>query len=85
MRRELFVPIAKTCENKSFYFARWRNPTGLLGFSPHQKILAAIKTIAYVISADYTNEYLCIGEDTLLKRMRLFAKVLIQDFGAQYL
>jgi hypothetical protein len=37
--------------------------------------------IAHGILADYTNEYLSIGENTTLECVRIFAKVLICVFG----
>ena len=39
----------------------------MLGFSPYQKISAAIRVIAYGIPADYADEYLRIGEDTTIE------------------
>jgi hypothetical protein len=41
--------------------------------------------MAYDIPADYTDEYIHIGEETSLKCVQLFAKVLIRVFGATYL
>ena len=40
---------------------------GVLGFSPYQKISAAIRVIAYGIPTDYADEYLRIGEDTTIE------------------
>jgi hypothetical protein len=40
---------------------------------------------AYGIPVDYTDEYLCIGEDTTIKLVRLFAKTIIRIFGLEYL
>jgi hypothetical protein len=44
-----------------------------------------MRVIAYGISADYTDEYLRIDEDTALKCVRMFAKTLIRVFGGEYL
>jgi hypothetical protein len=41
--------------------------------------------IAYDIKNYYIDEYIFIGEDTSLKRVRLFAKVLIRGLGSQHL
>jgi hypothetical protein len=44
-----------------------------------------MRVIAYGIPADYTDEYLRIGEDTTIKSVRMFAKVMIRVFGQTYL
>ena len=64
MRRSLFIRIVEACENNCRYFVQRRNAAGLIGFSSYQKILAAMRVIAYGVPADYTDEYLRIGEDT---------------------
>jgi hypothetical protein len=40
---------------------------GTMGFRAFQKISAAMRVIAYGIPADYTDEYLCIGQDTTME------------------
>jgi hypothetical protein len=59
-RRSLFEKIVRDCEANSAYFQERRNVTGTLGFTPWQKISAAMRVIAYGIPADYTDEYLRI-------------------------
>jgi hypothetical protein len=44
-----------------------------------------MQVIAYGIPADYTNEYLRIGEDTTIKSVWLFAKTIICVFDLTYL
>jgi hypothetical protein len=44
-----------------------------------------MRVIAYGIPADYIDEYLCIGEDTTIKSVRLFANTVIHVFGLTYL
>jgi hypothetical protein len=67
MRRELFVKIVEACEVNCLHFTRQRNRACALEFSQYQKISAAMRVIAYGIPADYTDEYLRIGEDTTIK------------------
>ena len=85
MCRSLFVKIVEACEANCRYFTRRRNAAGLLGFSAYQKISAAMRVISYGIPADYTDEYLRIGEDTTIESVRRFAKVIIHVFGKVYL
>ena len=85
MRKSLFEKIVKDCEANSNYFKRRRNAAGTLGFSAYQKISAAMRVIAYSIPADYTDEYLRIGEDTTTESVRRFAKMVIRLYGGTYL
>ena len=64
MRRSLFEKIDKDREANSNYFKQRRISAGTMGFSPYQKISAAMRMLAYGIPADYTDEYLRIGQDT---------------------
>jgi hypothetical protein len=60
MRRSLFERIIRNCEANCDYFKQRRNAAHVMGFSPFQKISAAMRVIAYGIPADYTDEYLCM-------------------------
>jgi hypothetical protein len=51
------VKIVEACEANSQYFIARRNAAGLLGFSPYQKISAAMRVIAYGIPTDYADEF----------------------------
>ena len=44
-----------------------------------------MRVIAYGVPADYTDEYLRIGEDTTIESVRLFAKTIIKIYGKTYL
>ncbi|XP_051201452.1 uncharacterized protein [Lolium perenne] len=85
MRHSLFIRIVKACEANSNYFKQRRNAAGVMGFSAFQKISAAMRVIAYGIPADYTDEYLRIGEDTTSESVRRFARLIIKLFGPTYL
>ena len=85
MRRSLFVKIVTDCEANSEYFKRRRNAAGTMGFSAFQKISAAMRVIAYGVPADYTDEYLRIGQDTTTESVRRFAKMIIRLYGDWYL
>ncbi|KAI5006218.1 hypothetical protein ZWY2020_033461 [Hordeum vulgare] len=85
MRRSLFVKIVNDCEAASYYFKRRRSAAGIMGFSAYQKISAAMRVLAYGIPADYTDEYLRIGEDTTTESVRRFAKLVIRLYGEKYL
>ena len=78
MRRSVFVKIIEACEADCRYFTRQRNAAGLMGFSAYEKISAAMRVIAYGVPTDYVDEYLRIGEDTMIESVRMFAKTIIK-------
>ena len=85
MRRSLFMKIVQDCEANSNYFKQRRNAAGEMGFSAYQKISAAMRVIAYGIPADYTNEYLRIGEDTTTESVCRFARMIMKLYDPMYL
>jgi hypothetical protein len=85
MRRSLFVQIVEACQANSNYFKQRRNAAGQMGFSAYQKISAAMRVLAYGVPADYTDEYLRIGEDTTTESVRRFTRMVIKLYGPTYL
>jgi hypothetical protein len=85
MRHSIFVKIIKDCKANSNYFKHRRNVVVTMGFSAFQKISTAMRVIAYGIPADYTDEYLRIGQDTTSELVRKFAKMVIRLYGDMYL
>jgi len=61
MRRGLFLRILEEIVGFDEYFVQKRNAAGQLGFSPHQKITAAFRMLAYGASADSLDEYIRMG------------------------
>ena len=84
LRRSLFIRIVEACDKICHFLARRRNAAGLIGFSAYKKS-AAMRVIAYGVPADYADEYLRIGEDTITKCVCVFAKTMIRVFTQQYL
>ena len=61
MRRGLFLCILEEVVGFNEYFIQKRNAAGQLGFSPHQKIMAAFRMLAYGASGDSLDEYIRMG------------------------
>ena len=61
MRQSLFLRIMAEVIKFDEYFIQKRNAAGQLGFSPHQKITAALRMLAYGASADSLDEYIHMG------------------------
>lgn len=85
MSRPLFLRIMNAVEDHDDYFVQKRNAAGLIGFSCHQKVTAAMRQLAYGIAADALDEYLGIAESTAIESLRRFVKAVVQVFEHEYL
>ncbi|KAL9346423.1 hypothetical protein Peur_061276 [Populus x canadensis] len=85
MSRRLFLRIANAVEAHNPYFKQRTDALGVLGLSCLQKVTAAHRILAYGIPADLTDEYLQIGESTVIESLRAFVKAIVEVFGDWYL
>ena len=59
--------------------------TGRYGISPLQKIVEAMRYIAYGTLSDSINESLDAPESTCMKAMKEFCECVVSQFGSRYL
>ncbi|KAI3706770.1 hypothetical protein L6452_24726 [Arctium lappa] len=85
MTKELFLRIVEGLSNHSEYFQMRVDATGRAGLSPLQKCTAAIRQLAYGTPADYSDEYIRIGESIAIECLKKFCRCVIEVFGGQYL
>ena len=85
MRRELFLHIMNAVQTVDPYFQQRVDATGKLGLSALQKVVAAIRILAYGMPADAVDEYVEIGEATARKALNHFCRAIISAFGNEYL
>ncbi|XP_042981873.1 uncharacterized protein LOC122311390 [Carya illinoinensis] len=67
------------------YFVQKRDASGRLGLSSLQKMTAAIRMLAYGVTADLMDEYIKIEESTVRQSMKKFVKAIVSIFGNEYL
>lgn len=67
------------------FFRQRKDCTGKVGLSPHQKVTAAFRILAYGISADSVDELLGMAKTTALKCLDHFVISVIQCFASEYL
>ncbi|XP_075640517.1 uncharacterized protein LOC142612290 [Castanea sativa] len=72
-------------QEKDEYFVRKRNATGVLGLSSLQKMTAALRMLAYGVAADFTNEYVRIGESTAIESLKKFVEAIVDIYSTEYL
>jgi hypothetical protein len=85
MRLPLFRRILSAVEVHEPYFVQRRDNAEILGLSSLQKIIAALRMLAYGITGDLVDEYLKIGETTAIMSLKLFVKSVISIFSDKYL
>jgi hypothetical protein len=85
MRQSLFLEIEDKLAAASKFFRQERNAAGVLGFSTRQKCTVGLRMLAYGGPADALDEGLRMGESTVLKTVKEFAKEIIKVFGPKYL
>lgn len=85
MSRRLFSRILEAVQAHDTYFVQKPNASGQLGLSPHQKITAAMRILAYGVAADATDEYIKIGESTSIESVKRFCRAVVELFGDWYL
>jgi len=85
MRRDLFIRIHDAIISHDGYFVQRRNATRKLGHSSLQKMTTAIRMLAYGVISDFMDEYLQIGERTVMDSFIQFVKVIVSFFSAEYL
>ena len=85
MGRSLFMRIVQAVEQHDDYFVQKREGNGRLGLSCLQKICAAYMMISYGVPADFMDQYIRIGESTVIESLRKFVRSIIEVFGDEYL
>lgn len=67
------------------YFTQKYDATGKPGLSPLQKMIAALRMLAYGCSADLLDEYVQIGESTAIECLKNFCDAIIGVLEERYL
>jgi hypothetical protein len=85
MSIDLFKHIATEVTRYDQFFEQWRNAAGELGHSTYQKVIAALRMLAYGILADLIDDHLAMGESTSILCVKRFAVAIVNIFGSTYL
>ncbi|XP_038697986.1 uncharacterized protein LOC119995544 [Tripterygium wilfordii] len=85
MSRDLFNRIHEGVVLYDNYFVQSRDAANKVGLSSLQKVTAALRMMAYGVSADMIDENLWIAESTANEAMKNFVEAVIVVFGERYL
>ncbi|KAL6557450.1 hypothetical protein OROMI_017800 [Orobanche minor] len=82
---QLFNRILHAIEKHDSYFTLKVDAVGRSGLSPLQKMLAALRMLAYGCPADQLDEYVQVGESTTIECLQHFCEAIIKFFEDEYL
>ena len=85
MSRPLFFRLQSALEAHDPYFIQKRNVVGMLGLSSLPKMTAALRILTYKVTADSTDKYVRIGENTAIESLKKFVKAVVNIFFEEYL
>ncbi|XP_039780809.1 uncharacterized protein LOC120648121 [Panicum virgatum] len=85
MSISLFLRIIDAVESHDDYFCQKPNAVGALGGSPIQKSIVAVWMLAYGVLADFLDDYVRLGESTIIECLKHFVKAFVEVFSEQYL
>jgi hypothetical protein len=85
MSKTLFLQIVATVESHDEYFRQKPNAAGVLGASPIQKVVGVFRMLVYSVSADFLDDYVRMGESTIIESLKHSVKAIVDFFGDKYL
>jgi hypothetical protein len=85
MPRAVFNRIKDAIFDKGLFREKVANFSGKKGIHPLVRLTACIRRLAYGDSADRDDENLDMAESTINMSLKQFNKLMIEEFGAQYL
>ncbi|XP_074377281.1 uncharacterized protein LOC141718798 [Apium graveolens] len=85
MRRSLFLRIEEALTTHDNYFTQRTDDVGVRGLSSLQKVTAALRMFAYGTAADAVDDYVRIGESTIIESIKRFVKAIVEVFGTEHL
>ena len=80
-----FSQILSKVETHEPYFIQKRNNAKKLGLSPLQKMIVALRMLAYRVTIDFMDEYVRIAENTAMMSLKKFVAAVVAIFLEEYL
>ena len=85
MSHPLFLRIVNDVAAHDNYFIQKRNAANTLGASTLQKATAAFRVLCYWITGDAVDEYVRIGESTIIESVKRLVRGVVHLFQDEYL
>ncbi|KAL6189355.1 hypothetical protein ACLB2K_040744 [Fragaria x ananassa] len=85
MRREVFLHMLEHVQTIDPYFRQSQDCVGRPSFSPHQKLMCALRMLATACSADSLDESFCMPESTTIENLGRFCRTIVTIYQERYL
>ncbi|CAN6720372.1 unnamed protein product [Malus baccata var. baccata] len=85
MERHLFNKIMGVVCNHDSYFVQKPDAFGAMGLLPQQKIIAALRMLAYGAATDQVDEIMRMGQSTILESLMRFCLAIESIYTVEYL
>jgi hypothetical protein len=85
MPPEMFNDICAALAASCRYFRLECDAAGRVRFATVQKVTVALRMLAYGGLADSLDEYIRMGESTVLETVNKFTRAIVAIFGPEYL
>jgi hypothetical protein len=85
MRMTLFLSVMHQLSETSPYFCERYDAISRVGLTVLQKCTAALRQLAYGMTADTIDEYLKLGKTTALECLEYYCSGIIECFGDEFL
>ncbi|XP_021761811.1 uncharacterized protein LOC110726649 [Chenopodium quinoa] len=85
MRKQVFLRIVHTLEERHQFFQQRQDATGRFGASALQKCTVALRLLAYGTAADFVDDYLRISASLAQDSLQHFVEGVVSYFSDDYL
>jgi hypothetical protein len=85
MTKHMFLDICHAVSVRDDYFKRKCDEAGVPGFATVQKVTAALRVLAHGGPVDRLDEYLHMGQSTILEIVNHFTRAIVDIYGPTYL
>jgi hypothetical protein len=85
MTKAMLLDISHAVAMRNRHFQRRVNAAGVSSFTTLQKATVAVRMLAYGGPADRLDEYIRMGQSTILECINKFTRTMVQEYGDIYL
>jgi hypothetical protein len=85
MTKHMFLNICHAVSVRDDYFKRKCDAAGVSGFTTVQKVATVLRVLAYGGPVDRLDEYLHMGQSTILENVNHFTRAIVDIYGPTYL
>jgi hypothetical protein len=81
----MFIDICHSAARRKQYFQQTENTARVPGFTIIQKVAAVVRMLGYGGSTNRLDEYIRMGESTILECVNKFTRTIVEEYSDIYL